>query len=181
MGDRAVIINYVEGETEESFTKDCMQFREGKFRGNDQIGIYLHWNGSPLEVVSFLLYCRIRQIRNTNEDCYGWARFCQIVGNYIGGNLSMGIGLINELDCDNWDNGTYLIKNWNIVDRYYQHEDEKENKCNNIWFKVTENGEKVENWEILEMLYKIDEKQPVEDQVGKKRLKQKFEDCYLPF
>ena len=44
----------------------------------------------------------------------------------------MSVDTVNRLDCDNWDNGVYIIENWEIVDRKYfdnraeQHEYDKE-------------------------------------------------------
>lgn len=54
-----------------------------------------------------------------SEDNYGWARLCQVIGNFFGGTLSIGIDVVNNLDCNNGDNGTYIIDGWKIVDRKY--------------------------------------------------------------
>ena len=89
----------------------------------NRIGVYLHWNGAPDQVEGLLCYCYCQGYRNPEDDCYGWARFCQVAGNYIGGDLSLGVDTLSNLDCDNWDNGTYIIKNWQIVERVYGHND----------------------------------------------------------
>lgn len=99
MGDRAVIAN-----------KD------------KNIGVYLHWDGYREFVESILAYCDVKGYRSPDADYeYGWARLCQVVGNTIGGTLSLGVGVYSRMDTDNWDNGTYIIKDWDIVERLYQH------------------------------------------------------------
>ena len=74
------------------------------------LGIYLHWDGSRYSVENFLEYCKLKGFRDPDKDCYGWARLCQVISNYIGGSLSIGIDTVNRLDTDNYDNGTYIIK-----------------------------------------------------------------------
>ena len=99
MGDRAVIAN-----------KD------------KNIGVYLHWDGYREFVESILAYCDVKGYRSPDVDYeYGWARLCQVAGNTIGGTLSLGVGDYARMDTDNWDNGTYIIKNWDIDQRLYQH------------------------------------------------------------
>jgi hypothetical protein len=45
---------------------------------------------------------------------------CQVIGNFFGGTLSLGIDEYSNLDTDNGDNGVYIIdENWNIVKRQY--------------------------------------------------------------
>ena len=100
MGNRAVIT-----------TKENMD--------NNGIGIYLHWNGGRDSVRAFLKYCELRGYRAPSEDNYGWARLCQVIGNFFGGLGSLGIDTVNHLDCNNWDNGVYLIEGWEIVGRMY--------------------------------------------------------------
>ena len=124
MGNRAVIT------TQEYITN------------SDAIGVYLHWNGGRDSVQAFLLYCKAKGYRPPEEDCYGWARLCQVVGNYFGGGLSLGIDACSRLDCDNWDNGVYITKGWEIVDRRFSPEEEEQDR------------------DLLEMLRKINEAQP---------------------
>lgn len=92
--------------------------RDNVSRSNG-IGVYLHWNGGRDSVRAFLAYCKLRGFRSPEKDDYGWARLCQIVGNYFGGSLSIGINKCCNLDCDNGDNGVYVIENWEIVGRKY--------------------------------------------------------------
>lgn len=49
------------------------------------IGVYLHWNGGRDSVEAFLSYCKLRGFRPPERDCYGWARLCQVIGNFFGG------------------------------------------------------------------------------------------------
>ena len=97
MGNRAVITN-----------------KEKKF------GIYLHWNGGPDSIEAFTQYAYICGVRDPKQqDDYTFARLTQIIANYFDGTLSIGIGLLDDLDCDNHDNGVYVLgKGWKIVERY---------------------------------------------------------------
>ena len=89
--------------------------RDNDVSMSNDIGIYLHWNGGRDSVEAFLEYCKRRGFRSPDQDCYGWARLCQVIGNFFGNDLSIGIDRCCNLDCDNWDNGVYIIKNWKIV------------------------------------------------------------------
>jgi len=80
-----------------------------------QLGVYLHWNGGRNSVEAFLLYCKLKGFRSPETDCYGWARLCQVIGNFFGDGLSVGIDRYDRLDTDNGDNGVYIIENWQIV------------------------------------------------------------------
>ena len=86
----------------------------------DSVGIYLHWNGGPESVEAFLTAAKELGVR---ADDYGVARLCQIIGNWFGGTLSLGIGPCRTLDTDNGDNGTYVVdlKNhgWEIARRIH--------------------------------------------------------------
>ena len=84
------------------------------------LGVYVHWNGSRDSVEAFLLYCKLKGYRCPENDCYGWARLCQVIGNFFGGECSVGIDRYNRLDCDNGDNGVYIIKNWEIIDKEFE-------------------------------------------------------------
>lgn len=129
MGNRAVIT------TEENFN-------------NNGVGVYLHWNGGRDSVEGFLTYMKIKGHRPPDSDCYGWARLCQVIGNFFGGTTSIGIDTVNRLDTDNRDNGTYIIKGWDIVGR--KHFDWREQ----------------DSYSLSEMLMSIDEKQPDGERVG---------------
>jgi hypothetical protein len=94
---------------------------------NNGIGIYLHWNGGRDSVEAFLKYCELKGYRSPTDDNYGWARLCQVIGNFFGGSTSIGIDVVNNLDCDNWNNGVYIIEGWEIVDRKYNRYEEQMN------------------------------------------------------
>lgn len=112
-----------------------------------KIGVYLHWNGGRDSVEAFLTYCKLKGYRTPETDCYGWARLCQVIGNYFGGNLSIGIDQYSRLDTDNGDNGVYVIKNWEIVDR--------------LFISWPEQNE----YDLIDMLKEINEAQPEKEQL----------------
>lgn len=85
---------------------------------NGHIGMYLHWNGGRDSVEAFLKYCDLRGFRSPEVDGYGWARLSQVVGNYFGGCLSVGIVELSGVGDGKWcDNGTYIIEDWKIIGR----------------------------------------------------------------
>ena len=129
MGNRAVIT------TKENFE-------------NNGVGIYLHWNGGYDSVSAFLKYCEIKGYRTPDTDNYGWARLCQVIGNFFGGSTSIGIDTVDKLDCDNYDNGVYIIEGWKIVDRKYNRYAEQM------------------NYDMEEMLLEIDNHMPKKEQIG---------------
>lgn len=129
MGNRAVIT------TRENFE-------------NNGVGIYLHWNGGRSSVEGFLAYCKLKGYRSPSNDCYGWARLAQVIGNFFGGELSVGIDVVNRLDCDNYDNGVYIIDGWEIVDREYF------------------NGEEQDDYDLKEFLEYLNEKQPESERIS---------------
>lgn len=112
-----------------------------------KIGIYLHWNGGRDSVEAFLEYCRLKNYRCPENDNYGWARLCQVIGNFFGGSTSIGIDKYENLDIDNGDNGVYVIEDWKIVDRLY--------------FK----GSEQQNYDLKEMLVEINSCQPEREQI----------------
>ena len=115
---------------------------------NNGIGIYLHWNGGYDSVSAFLKYCELKGYRSPTSDNYGWARLCQVIANYFGGSTSIGIDVVNNLDCDNWDNGVYIIEGWEIVDRKYNRYEEQM------------------NYELEDMLMDIDNSMPEGERLG---------------
>ena len=142
MGNRAVIC-----------TNEFMNLHED-IQFSNELGVYLHWNGGRDSVTAFLTYCKLKGYRPPETDCYGWARLCQVIGNFFGGELSIGIDRCCNLDCDNGDNGVYIIKNWEIVGRKY--------------FKGTEQHQ----YNLYGMLCDIDDAQPASEQLGHNRIKE---------
>lgn len=129
MGNRAII------QTRESYE-------------NEGIGVYLHWNGGYDSVSAFLKYCELKGYRAPDRDSYGWARLCQVVGNYFGGGLSLGIDNFSKDAGEYQDNGTYIIEGWKIVDRKYY------------------DWEEQQNYDLIDMLLEIDNAQPVGERLG---------------
>lgn len=114
---------------------------------NNGVGVYLHWNGGITSIKCFLEYCKLKGYRPPETDCYGWARLCQVVGNFFGGGYSVGVDTLSNLDCDNGDNGTYIIENWEIVDRKHE--------CGYV-----------DDYDTTEFLVAIDEKMPECEQLS---------------
>ena len=106
MGNRAVIAFK---------TKD-----HGKHGKNQSPAIYLHWNGGRDSVEAFLRAGERLGIRG-NDPTYCMARLTQIIGNYLGGTLSLGVGCYGNFG-DPGDNGVYWINNWKIVERELPYE-----------------------------------------------------------
>lgn len=139
------------------------------------IGVYVHWNGGRESVETFLEYCKLKGYRCPEYDDYGWARLCQVIGNFFGGALSLGINKYEKLHNDNGDNGVYIIKDWNIVDREYQYyKDDKINSVkeledNLIYLNNKQpESEKVSNEEIHEHAIKWGEKNLIKDRIQNK-------------
>jgi hypothetical protein len=87
------------------------------------IGLYLHWNGGRASVQGFLDACKAAGYRDpTSDPAYGMARLCAAVCAYFGldGETSVGIGTVAKLDCNNFDNGLYILgPGWTIAKRKY--------------------------------------------------------------
>ena len=107
------------------------------------IGIYLHWNGGRDSVEAFLEYCKLQGFREPPDD-YGMARLVQVISNFFGGGTSIGVDKCRNLDCDNYDNGVYQIKGWEIVGRQY----------------IPDTFQEQDQHDLLDMLLEIDSKQP---------------------
>lgn len=130
MGNRAVVT-----------TKSATGFCE------DAIGVYLHWNGGRDSITAFLKYCELQGFRSPEIDSDSWQKFQQVILNY---GLTADCNKCKNLDCDNGDNGVYMIENWQIVGRkFMEHEEQDE-------------------YPLKEMLLDIDEKQPVHMQIHDK-------------
>lgn len=134
MGNRAVIT------TQENFDKNG-------------VGVYLHWNGGRDSIEGFLKYMQLKGYRTPETDCYGWARLCQVIGNFFGGTTSLGIDVVRHLDTNNHDNGVYIIKGWEISDRKYH------------------SGVEQHTHKLDDMLLTIDKAQPESEQLGEDFLK----------
>lgn len=104
-----------------------------KANANEKLGIYLHWYGDKETVESLLEDVKAKHPRGVIGDpAYGWARLCQIIADKITADTlaspfetakehaystGIGIGIVNTLDCHNYDNGVYYIDDdFNIVE-----------------------------------------------------------------
>ena len=124
-------------------------------RPQKDVYIYLHWNGGRDSVEAFLEYCRLRNFRSPESDSYGLARLTQVVANFFGGGLSIGIGAVGEniKSINPGDNGCYVVgEDWKIVER--------------LFF----NGAEQNTFDRAKMLIAIDEAQPQKEQLGKEFL-----------
>ena len=74
----------------------------------DSMAIYLHWNGGPESVLAFLEAANQLNVR-IGDDGYEFARVVQIIANFFGGTTSIGVGQLKTLDCDNKDNGVFIV------------------------------------------------------------------------
>lgn len=138
MGDRAVITTVPKDDNID-------------IAKSDQIGVYVHWNGDINHIAAIVTYCKLKNYRPPESDHYGWARLCQVIGNCFGGSVSVGVDICRRLDCNNWDNGTYLIKNWKIVDRKYN---------------PSYSDEKINKEDVLNIMLDIDKCMPIDEQLG---------------
>ena len=137
MGNRAVIT------TEKDWAKP-----------ESGIGIYLHWNGGRDSVEAFLTYCKIKGYRAPETDDYGWASLATVITNYFGADgLSIGINTLDRLDCNNGDNGVYIIEDWKIIDRRF------------FDGRTEQSG-----YELKDMLMEIDWHMPAGAQAGRKAI-----------
>lgn len=86
----------------------------------DNVGIYLHWNGGIESVAAFCAVAKELGYRSPPEDTeYGFARLTGLISLYFGicNDTSLGIGQCKNLDCDG-NNGVFLIgDDWKIVGR----------------------------------------------------------------
>ena len=86
----------------------------------DWQSLYLHWNGGRDTVEPLLHVAKLYEVRCQDDPNYAIARLSQIMGNYFGGTLSLGVGTYKQLHTNNYDNGVYVVQNWEIVDREFE-------------------------------------------------------------
>ena len=131
MGNRAVVTFAPKSEVEKYYDEEKGGINVKGFTKEhpNLVGVYLHWNGGNDSVVPFCKACKKIGFRCPTEDfSYGVARFVQLVANFFGGcnSTSIGVDIIDHLDCDNWDNGIFIIgEDWEVVGREFAHGDDK--------------------------------------------------------
>jgi len=74
----------------------------------DSVGIYLHWNGGAESVIAFIEAAGKLGV-NMDDPDYRLARLVQIIGNFFGGSVSIGVDTLKHLDTDNGNNGVFQI------------------------------------------------------------------------
>lgn len=85
------------------------------------LGVYVHWNGGYTSCWAFCKYCALKAHRSPDSDePYGVARLAQVIGNFFGGSLSVGVVHIPEGklvdEADYCDNGAWIVNSkWEIV------------------------------------------------------------------
>lgn len=87
------------------------------------VGVYVHWNGGRASVEGFLQACKRLGYRGPEQDkTYSMAGLVHVINTFMNyDGLSVGVGELGILDCDNWDNGLYIIGgDWEIVERQYK-------------------------------------------------------------
>jgi len=90
--------------------------KESKKKKEEVPCIYLHWNGGRDSVEAFLDASKRLGVR-TNDQFYGMARMTQIISNYLGGTLSIGVSNVGDWDLGFLDNGVYWVDGLEIYDR----------------------------------------------------------------
>ena len=90
--------------------------KESKIRKENAPCIYLHWNGGRDSVEAFLDATRRLGVRK-NDPSYSMARLTQIISNWLGGTLSIGISNVGDWELGFLDNGIYWVDGLEIYDR----------------------------------------------------------------
>ncbi|WP_165249361.1 hypothetical protein [Adlercreutzia sp. ZJ141] len=126
------------------------------------LALYLHWNGGRDTVEPLLTYCELQGYRPPSCDSYGWARMAQVMGNFFGGALSVGIDRFDRLG-DQGDNGVYVIDGWKIVGRIEEELDDDYNVTG--WHEFPESREQHEH-DFDDMLRSFDEAMPKRLRLG---------------
>lgn len=98
------------------------------------IGVYFHWQGGYDSVYPLLQFCSDIRIPSPEKNpVLGFGAIANImrvfnthkttfyIPSFVMDSLvdSVEINLFERLDCDNQDNGVYVIKNWKIIKRLF--------------------------------------------------------------
>lgn len=84
----------------------------------NNIGIYVHWNGGRESIEGFLKAARELDYRAPGCDPnYAMAGLAGLIWSFLGTNgLSVCVGQCKDLDCDNGNNGTWLLgDDWSVA------------------------------------------------------------------
>lgn len=113
MGDRAVF---------------C--FRETGFDNGDYTGpgVYIHWLYGDDKAEAYMRLAKELNLR-TEDPGVEAAHLAHLMLLNEGLNETIEVGDISDLDCNNYDNGLYVVKKWNIEKKFFSEEykfDEKQ-------------------------------------------------------
>lgn len=129
MGNRAVV-TFANRDEMSPFVKPDGSIAGFCKHNQFKVGVYLHWNGGMDSIIPFCRACKILGVRGPVSDCYGVACFVQMARNFFDssdgfkGN-SVGVDALAHLDCNNGDNGVYIVDDdWNIIGREYSREEQ---------------------------------------------------------
>ena len=133
MGNRAVV-TFANRNQVEKYVKDASRLMhlEGYVKDHPYaIGVYLHWNGGYDSIKPFCMACKELEYRGPVRDNYGIACFIQLVRNFFGmDGLSVGVDVLSRLDCNNGDNGVFVVDDeWEIVGREYEQYEQTKNNA----------------------------------------------------
>lgn len=129
-----------------------------------KLGLYVHWNGGRNTIQPLLKYCELKGYRPPSSDSYGWARLCQVLGNFFGGANSVGIcTYTTDRQMDPGDNGIYVIDGWEIVERLTT--DYSSDFSTSRMVSFPESQEQSE-YDFDEMLKAFDECMPEQERLG---------------
>lgn len=108
--------------------------------------------------------CELQGYRAPSSDEYGFARICQVMGNFFGGSLSLGVGAYTtDRQMDPGDNGIYVIEGWRIADHLRTEYDSDWNPVGMRSFGPSEE----EDWHKFDdMLRAFDASMPEELRLG---------------
>lgn len=121
-----------------------------------ELALYLHWNSGRDTVEPLLRYCELQGYRPPSSDSYGWARMAQVMGNFFGGSLSVGIDRFDRIG-DQGDNGVYVIDGWRIVERVRE---ERDGDWSVVGWRAVDPSEEQRGHDFGGMLRAFDEAMP---------------------
>lgn len=130
-----------------------------------ELGLYLHWNGGRDTVEPLLKYCELKGYRSPKSGpSYAFARMTQVMGNFFGGTLSVGImPYTTDEAMDPGDNGIYVIDGWEIADHLRTEYDED---WKAVGMRSLEPCEEYDEHEFDDMLRAFDAAMPAGEQLG---------------
>ena len=77
--------------------------------------------------------------------------------------MSLGIDIASRLDCDNYDNGVYIIDHWEIIERLYNH------------------GTEQANYDVDSFVLELNERMPEQNRMDARVLKELLKAEEIPY